>query len=155
MPTSEAISSSSTLRRTGSRPRASSPSSASSARGMTGVGCSALPRHRERRAMNVGLAIIAGIAVAGAVLAVSSRDVRATVLGVLVLLLASPLVATPLPSPAAILARVAAGLLAARFLTIGLRGETLTAGTRIGWAAEGLAAAAAAVVGFGTHGLGA
>lgn len=105
--------------------------------------------------MNVGLAIVAGIAVAGAVLAVSARDVRAAVLGILILLLAAPLVASPLPSPAAILARVASGLLAARFLTIGLRGETPTAGTRIGWPAEALAAAAAAVVGFGSHGLGA
>jgi hypothetical protein len=105
--------------------------------------------------VNVGLAVVAGVAVAGAILAVSARDVRAAVLGVLILLLASPLVATPLPSPAAVLARVAAGLLAARFLTIGLRGESVTAGTRIGWPTEALAAAAAAVVGFGSHGLGA
>lgn len=105
--------------------------------------------------MNVALAIVAGLAVAGAVLAVSARDVRATVLGVLIVLIAGPLVASPWPSPAAILARVAAGLLAARLLTIGLRGEEATAGTRIGWPAEALAAAAAAVVGFGSHGLGA
>jgi len=105
--------------------------------------------------VNVALAIVAGLAVAGAVLAVSARDVRATVLGVLIVLIAGPLVASPWPSPAAILARVAAGLLAARLLTIGLRGEEATAGTRIGWPAEALAAAAAAVVGFGSHGLGA
>ncbi|HEY8989163.1 MAG TPA: hypothetical protein VIM39_09070, partial [Candidatus Limnocylindrales bacterium] len=72
--------------------------------------------------MNVALAVIAGVAVAGAVLAVSARDVRATVLGVLVVLLATPLVASPWPGPLAILARVAAALLAARLLTIGLRG---------------------------------
>jgi hypothetical protein len=105
--------------------------------------------------VNVALAIVAGLAVAGAVLAVSARDVRATVLGILIVLLAAPLLASPWPSPAAILARVAAGLLAARLLTIGLRGQTATAGTRIGWPAEALAAGAAAVVGFGSHGLGA
>jgi hypothetical protein len=105
--------------------------------------------------VNVALAVIAGVAVAGAVLAVSARDVRATVLGVLVVLLATPLVASPWPGPLAILARVAAALLAARLLTIGLRGEDVTGGTRIGWPAEALAATAAAVVGFGSHGLGA
>jgi len=89
--------------------------------------------------VNVALAVIAGVAVAGAVLAVSARDVRATVLGVLVVLLATPLVASPWPGPLAILARVAAALLAARLLTIGLRGEDVTGGTRIGWPAEALA----------------
>jgi hypothetical protein len=86
---------------------------------------------------------------------VSSRDVRATVLGILIVFLAVPLVASPWPDPPAILARVAAALLAARLLTIGLRGEELTAGTRIGWPAEALAGGAAAVIGFGSHGLGA
>jgi hypothetical protein len=105
--------------------------------------------------VNVALAVFAGVAVAGAVLAVSSRDVRATVLGVLIVFLATPLVASPWPDPPAILARVAAALLAARLLTIGLRGEELTAGTRIGWPAEALAGGAAAVIGFGSHGLGA
>jgi len=105
--------------------------------------------------VNVALAVFAGVAVAGAVLAVSSRDVRAAVLGLLVVFLAAPLVASPWPDPPAILARVAAALLAARLLTIGLRGEDATVGTRIGWPAEALAGVAAAVIGFGSHGLGA
>jgi hypothetical protein len=105
--------------------------------------------------VNVALAVVAGVAVGGAVLAVSTSDVRATVLGVLVVLLAAPLIASPWPGPAAILARVAAALLATRLLMIGLRGETATSATRIGWPAEALAAAAAAVVGYGSHGLGA
>jgi hypothetical protein len=105
--------------------------------------------------VNVALAVFAGITVAGAVLAVSARDVRATVLGVLVVLLAAPLVASPLPGPLPILARVAAALLAARLMTIGLRNVADTGGTRIGWPAEALAATAAAVIGFGSHGLGA
>jgi hypothetical protein len=105
--------------------------------------------------VNVVLAIFAGVAVAGAVLAVSSREVRATVLGVLVVFLAAPLVASPWPDPPAILARVAAALLAARLLTIGLRGEEATVGTRIGWPTEALAGVAGAVIGYGSHGLGA
>jgi hypothetical protein len=106
--------------------------------------------------VNPALAGIAAIAVAGAVLAVSTRDPRATVLGLLVVLLAAPLIADPWPGPLPILARVAAALLAARLLVIGLRGETgETRGTRIGWPAEALIAAAAAVAGFGSHGLGA
>ena len=105
--------------------------------------------------MNVALAVVAGVTVAGAVLAVSARDVRATVLGVLVVLLAAPLVASPWPGPLPILARIAAALLAARLLTIGLRDSSVTGGSRIGWPAEALAAAAAAVIGYGSHGLGA
>ena len=105
--------------------------------------------------MNVALAVVAGVAVAGAVLAVSAREVRATVLGILIVFLATPLVASPWPGPLAILARVAAALLAARLMMIGLRGEAVSGGTRIGWPAEALAAAAAAVVGYGSHGLGA
>jgi hypothetical protein len=105
--------------------------------------------------VNVALAVFAGVAVAGAVLAVSTRDVRATVLGLLVVFLAAPLIASPWPDPPAILARVAGALLAARLLTIGLRGEEATVGTRIGWPTEALAGAAGAVIGYGSHGLGA
>ncbi len=106
--------------------------------------------------MNLALAGIAAVAVAGAVLAVSARDPRGTVLGLLIVLLASPLIADPWPGPLPILARTAAALLAARLLTVGLRGEAGEAGgSRIGWPAEALVAAAAAVAGFGSHGLGA
>ncbi len=106
--------------------------------------------------MNLALAGIAAVAIAGAVLAVSARDPRGTVLGLLVVLLASPLIASPWPAPLPILARVAAALLAARLLVVGLRGEVGEAGgSRIGWPAEAFVAAAAAVAGFGSHGLGA
>ncbi|MBA2382373.1 MAG: hypothetical protein H0V73_09715, partial [Chloroflexi bacterium] len=104
--------------------------------------------------MNPALAAIAAISVAGAILAVSARDVRATTLGLLVVLLAAPLIDAPWPGPLPILARIAATLLAVRLLVIGLRGEVTTSGTRIGWPAEALLAAAAAVIGFGSHGLG-
>jgi hypothetical protein len=106
--------------------------------------------------MNPALAGIAIVVVAGAVLAVSSREPRAVVLGILVVLLGSPLIASPWPDPPAILARVAAALLAARLLLAGLRGDDLTTtGSRSGWPAEALLAAAAAIAGFASHGLGA
>ena len=104
--------------------------------------------------MNPALAAVAIVTVAGAVLAVSARDVRATVLGLLVVWLTAPLVADPWPGPLAILARIAACLLAVRLVAIPLRGETATTGSRIGWPAEALLAVAAATIGFGSHGLG-
>jgi hypothetical protein len=105
--------------------------------------------------MNVALAALAVLTVAGAVLAVSTRDVRTAVLGLLLVLLGAPFIADPLPGPLAVIVRLAAALLATRFLLIGLRGQHVTAGTRIGWPAEALLAAAAGVIGFGSHGLGA
>jgi hypothetical protein len=105
--------------------------------------------------VNPALLLLAGIAVTGAVLAVSARDARAALVGVLLVLLAAPLVAAPWPGSAAVVVRVAGALLATRFLLIALRGEVATGGTRIGWPAEALVAGAAAVVGFGSHGLGA
>ena len=106
--------------------------------------------------MNPALAGIAAVVVAGAVLAVSSREPRAVVLGILIVLLGSPLIASPWPDLPTILARVAAALLAARLLLAGLRGDDLTTtGSRSGWPAEALLAAAAAVAGFASHGLGA
>jgi hypothetical protein len=104
--------------------------------------------------VNPALTAVALVTIAGAVLAVSARDVRTTILGILVVLLAAPLIANPLPGPVAILVRVAASLLAVRLLAIGLRGDATTGGSRIGWPAEALLAAAAAIVGFGSHGLG-
>jgi hypothetical protein len=105
--------------------------------------------------VNPALAAIAAVTIAGAILAVSARDVRATLLGLLVVLLGSPLIADPWPDPLSILARIAATLLAVRLIAIGLRGADASAGTRIGWPAEALVAAAAAVIGYGSHGLGA
>ena len=105
--------------------------------------------------MNPALAAIAAVTVAGAVVAVSARDVQATLLGLLVVLLGAPLIADPWPDPLAILVRIAATLLAVRLIAIGLRGDLVTGGTRIGWPAEALVAAAAAVIGLGSHGLGA
>lgn len=105
--------------------------------------------------MSPALAAIAGLTIAGAVLAVAARDVRSAALGLLVVLLGAPLIADPWPSPLAVLVRIAAALLATRLMMIALRGELLTGGTRIGWPADALIGAAAAIVGFGSHGLGA
>jgi hypothetical protein len=105
--------------------------------------------------VNPALAAVAVVTIGGAILAVSARDVRTIVLGLLLVLLGAPLIADPWPSPLAILARIAATLLAVRLIAIGLRGDVASGGSRIGWPAEVLMAGAAAVVGFGSHGLGA
>ena len=55
-----------------------------------------------------------------------------------------------------IAARLASAFLACRLIAIAIRDlDEPTSGSRLGWPVEALAAAAAAVIGFGTHGLGA
>lgn len=105
--------------------------------------------------MNPALVVVAVATIGGALLAVCARDVRAALLGVLIVLLGAPLMADPWPAPVAILVRIAAALLAVRLIAIGLRGNLLTGASRIGWPSEILLAGAAAVIGFGSHGLGA
>jgi hypothetical protein len=105
--------------------------------------------------VNPALIALAIATVAGAVLAVSSRDIRSVALGLLVVLAAAPLVADPWPGPAAALARIAAALLAARLVVAGVRDLGATLGSRIGWPAAAVLGAAAAVAGLGSHGLGA
>lgn len=106
--------------------------------------------------MNVALAGLACVVVAGAVVAVSARETRAALLGLLVALLAASLLADPLPGPLPIAARLASAFLACRLIAVGIRDlDEPTSGSRLGWPVEALVAAAAAVIGFGTHGLGA
>src|SRR5262245_21412096 len=106
--------------------------------------------------MNFLLAGLTAAVVAGAVVAVSAREARASLLGLLVTLLAAGLIADPLPGPLPFGARIAAALLTARLIANSIRGlDRPTAGSRLGWPVEALAAVAAGVVGFGTHGLGA
>lgn len=105
--------------------------------------------------MNPALVALAVAALAGAVLAVTARDVRSVVLGLLVVLLAAPLIADPWPAPASILVRIAAGLLAARLIVVGVRGLGPTVGTPLGWPTGTILAAGAAVTGWSSHGLGA
>jgi hypothetical protein len=106
--------------------------------------------------VNPLLAGLTATVVVGAVVAVSAREARASLLGLLVVLLASSLIADPLPGPLPFAARIAAAFLAARLIVVAVRDlDRPTAGSRLGWPVEALAAAAGAVVGFGTHGLGA
>ena len=105
--------------------------------------------------MNLALAGLACVVVAGAVVAVTARETRAALLGLLVALLAASLVADPLPGPLPIAARLVSAFLACRLIAVAIRDlDEPTSGSRLGWPVEVLAAAAAAVIGFGTHGLG-
>jgi hypothetical protein len=106
--------------------------------------------------VNLALAILACVVVVGAVVAVSARETRAALLGLLVAILAASLLADPLPGPLPIAARLAAAFLACRLIAVGIRNlDEPTSGSRLGWRVEAIAAIAAAVIGFGTHGLGA
>ena len=106
--------------------------------------------------MNPALAGLTCVVVAGAVTAVSAREPRAALLGLLVALLGASFLADPLPTPLPIAARIVAAILAARLVAIAIRGGgEQTSGSRLGWPVEALAAAAAAVIGYATHGLGA
>jgi hypothetical protein len=112
--------------------------------------------------MNPILAIITLAVVAGAVVAVSTPDPRATILGLAVVLIASPVVAEPVPTPLGLAARIVGAVLAAYLLWIVTRDRprhgaagAATEGSRIGWPAEILVGIGALVVGYAAHGLGA
>jgi hypothetical protein len=112
--------------------------------------------------VNPILAIIALAVVGGAVLAVSSRDPRATILGLAVVLIGSPIMADPVPAPLGLAARFVGAILAVDLLWIVTRDRprtgppsATTEGSRIGWPAEMLVGIAALVVGYAAHGLGA
>jgi len=106
--------------------------------------------------VNLALAAITAVVVGGAVVAVTARDARATLLGLLVVLLGSAVLADPLPGPLPIAARMASAFLACRLIAVAIRGDgVLTSGSLLGWPVDVLAAVAALLVGVGTHGLGA
>jgi hypothetical protein len=112
--------------------------------------------------VNPVLALTTLAVVAGAVVAISYRDPRGTVLGLAVVLIGSAVVAEPVPAPLGLAARFVGAILAADLLWIVTRdrprtGAThaVTEGSRIGWPAEALTAIAALVVGYAAHGLGA
>jgi hypothetical protein len=93
--------------------------------------------------------------VAGAIVALSARDTRLMLAGLVVALGLSPLLADPLPSPIAVAARLVAALLSAQLLFIGLRGSPArTRAADLGPLSTALAAAAACVVGYSTSGVG-
>lgn len=108
--------------------------------------------------MNAALAVIGIAVVAGAVVAVSAHEGRASVLGLVLALVAAPLVVAPLPDVLPLAGRLVAAILAGYLVWIALRtapGHARTRGSRLGWPVEALVAAAAAVVGYGVGGVGA
>ncbi len=112
--------------------------------------------------MNPILAGIAIAVVAGTVAAVGARDARVTILGFAVALIGTPVLADPIPDPLGLATRIVGAILAAYLLWVVARDRprsglppAATAGSRIGWPADVLVAASAAVVGFAAHGLGA
>ena len=95
------------------------------------------------------------VALAGAILALSTRDVRLALGGLVVTLSAATLVADPLPSPLAVAIRLVAALLGAEFVLIALRGRVDQASSpALGPVGPLLAAIAAFVVGYATSGVG-
>jgi hypothetical protein len=106
--------------------------------------------------MNPALAGVALAVIVGAIVAVSARDARTAVLGLAVALIAAPAIADPISATTGLAARIVAAILAVYLLWIAVRdGGAGTGGSSIGWVAEAALAAAAAVVGFDQHGLGA
>jgi hypothetical protein len=95
------------------------------------------------------LLAIAAITVAGAVVAVSAREPRFAVLGVLVALLGAAFVADPLPGSIALGARLTGTVLAGYLVWVSLRGVPVpTAGSRLGWSGAAAIAVAACVTGW-------
>ena len=105
--------------------------------------------------MNPVLGVVAAVVVAGAVVAVSVRDGRLAVVGLVATLVFAALLGTPLDEPLGLAASLTGGILAAYLLWIAVRGGGMTGGSRLGWPTDALLAGAAFVVGLGTPGLGA
>ena len=110
--------------------------------------------------MNPALAGVALAVVFGAVIAASARNARTALFGLLVALLGAAFIAAPLPDTLGLAGRLVGAVLGGYLLWIVGRGtdtrtDPRTGGSRLGWPTEVLIAAAAATVGFGSHGLGA
>ncbi len=106
--------------------------------------------------MNPALAGVALAVVIGAVVAGSARNARTAILGLVVTMVGAPFIADPLPTTLALAARLVAAILAGYLLWVATRGPRIrTAGSLIGWPSDAFLAIAAAVVGYGSQGLGA
>jgi hypothetical protein len=106
--------------------------------------------------VNPALAGVALAVVIGAVVAASAHSARVAILGLVVTLVGAPAVAEPPAEALGLAARLVGAVLAGYLLWIATRGHNVrTAGSRVGWPTEAFVAAAAAVVGYGSHGLGA
>ena len=106
--------------------------------------------------MNPALAGVALAVAVGALVAGSARNARTAILGLVVTMVAAPVLADPLPGSLGLAARLVAAILAGYLLWVATRGPRLrTGGSLVGWPTDAFLAAAAAVVGYGSHGLGA
>jgi hypothetical protein len=98
--------------------------------------------------MSLPLVLVLVVVCAGAVLAVSTRDWGAAAIGLAITLVASALLADPLPSVSVLGVRIVAGLLVAAILRTALRGGARQP-SPLGWPAEAFVATAGAVAGIG------
>jgi hypothetical protein len=99
--------------------------------------------------VSLGLAVIGVAVVAGALIAVSALESRVAILGLVLALVAAPLVTAGPPAPLPLAVRLVAAILAGYLLWVAVRPvPARTAGSRLGWPAELLLAGTAAVVGW-------
>jgi hypothetical protein len=106
--------------------------------------------------VNPALAGVALAVVVGALVAGSARNARTAILGLVVTMVGASALADPLPASLGLAARLVAAILAGYLLWVATRGTGLrTGGSLVGWPTDAFLAAAAAVVGYGSHGLGA
>ncbi|MFL5668021.1 MAG: hypothetical protein ACJ77U_01410 [Chloroflexota bacterium] len=106
--------------------------------------------------MNPALAGVALAVVVGAVVAGSARNARTAIFGLVVVMVGVPILADPLPDPLALAARLVAAVLAGYLLWVAARGHRVrTGGSLVGWPTDIFLAMGAAVVGYGSQGLGA
>ena len=106
--------------------------------------------------MNPALLGVALAVIVGAVVAESARNGRTAILGLVVTMVAAPLLADPPAAPLGLAARLVAAVLAGYLLWVATRGPGVrTGGTLIGWPTEAFLATGAAIVGYASHGLGA
>ncbi len=101
--------------------------------------------------MNLALVAVALAVGAGAVIAVSSRDLRAALNGLALVVVGSAFLVDPLPSPATLGVRIVGGLLVVAILRALLpeAAPDIDPGSRFGWPAESLIACAAGLGGLG------
>ena len=98
--------------------------------------------------MSPALAGVALAVTAGAVIAASSREARAALIGLALVLGLGPFLTDPLPGPAVLGARVVTGILVVYLLRAVSAGSDGRPASRIGWPAEAVLALAAALAGI-------
>src|SRR4051812_1274913 len=113
-------------------------------------------RRHERPGVNPALAGVALAIIVAAVVTVSVRNARSAILGLVMLMVATPLMADPPAAPLGLAARLVAAVLAGYLLWVATRGHgARSGGTLIGGPTAAFLATAAAIVGYASHGLGA